>query len=267
MERETAMAVIGQTQVAPVTVAHDLTFGDLRWALGQGWRDFLATPRYGLFFAAFYAMGGLGLVYGLFTLGEGAWSVPVIAGFPIIAPFAAVGLYEVSRRRSAELQIDRRSILWALRGRGDDQILMIAGIVFVAFSFWMILAHGIFAIFMAESGIGGETIGLLGSPSAIAMLLVGTCVGAVFAFALYAITVISLPMLVDRDVDFITAIIVSLGTIRSNKAVMTGWAAIMATMLIIAMLPAFIGLFVILPVLGHATWHIYTRAVSRPAAY
>jgi len=260
------MAAIGQTQVAPVTIATDLSFSDLRRALAQGWRDFVARPGYGLFFAAFYAIGGLGLVYGLFTLGEGAWSIPVIAGFPIVAPFAAVGLYEVSRRRQLGLPIHARAILWALRGRGDDQILMIAGIVFVAFSFWMILAHGIFAIFMAESGIGSETIDLLASPAAIAMLIVGSLVGALFAFALYAITVISLPMLVDRDVDFITAIIVSLGTIRSNKAVMTGWAAIIAITLFVAMIPAFAGLFIILPVLGHATWHLYRRAVPGNAS-
>lgn len=260
------MAATGQTQVAPVTIATDLSFSDLGAALAQGWRDFAARPFYGLFFACFYVIGGLGLVYGLFTLGEGAWSIPVIAGFPIVAPFAAVGLYEVSRRRSLNLRTHAGAILWALRGRGDDQILMIAGIVFVAFSFWMILAHGIFAIFMAESGIGTETIGLLASPAAIAMLIVGTLVGAIFAFALYAITVISLPMLVDRDVDFITAIIVSLGTIRSNKAVMTGWAAIIAVTLFVAMIPAFAGLFIILPVLGHATWHLYRRAVPGNAS-
>lgn len=256
------MAGVGQTPIAPYAVADNLTFADLRAALFAGWRDFAAFPAFGLFFAAFYALGGAALIYGLVKLGEGAWSIPVIAGFPIIAPFAAVGLYEVSRRRQAGLPIGWRPILWALRGRGDDQVLMVAGIVFVAFSFWMILAHGIFAIFMAESGIGAETMALFTTASAIAMLLVGSLVGAIFAFALYAITVLSLPLLCDKDVDFITAIIISLGAIRSNKAVMTGWAAIIAIALFFAMLPAFLGLFVVLPVLGHATWHLYVRAVN-----
>lgn len=256
------MAATGQTPIAPYMVANDLTFSDLRAALAAGWRDFLAYPAFGLFFAAFYAIGGAVLVYGLVKLGEGAWSIPLIAGFPIIAPFAAVGLYEVSRRRQAGLPISWRSIIWALRGRGDDQVLMVAGIVFVAFSFWMILAHGIFAIFMAESGIGGENIEMLLQPLAIAMLLVGSVVGAIFAFALYAITVLSLPMLCDKGVDFITAIIVSLGTIRSNTAVMVGWAAFIAISSFLAMLPAFLGLFVVLPVLGHATWHLYFRSIK-----
>ena len=256
------MAATGQTPIAPYTVANNLTFADLRAALLAGWYDFLAYPAFGLVFAAFYAIGGAVLVYGLIKLGEGAWSIPLIAGFPIIAPFAAVGLYEVSRRRQLGLPINWRAIIWALRGRGDDQVLMVAGIVFVAFSFWMILAHGIFAIFMAESGIGGENIEMLLQPVAIAMLLVGSLVGAIFAFALYAITVMSLPMLCDKDVDFITAIIVSLGTIRSNKAVMIGWAAIIAVSTFLAILPGFFGLFVVLPVLGHTTWHLYVRAVE-----
>lgn len=256
------MAATGQTPIAPYTVANNLTFADLRAALAAGWRDFLAYPAFGLFFAAFYAIGGAVLVYGLIKLGEGAWSIPLIAGFPIIAPFAAVGLYEVSRRRQLGLPINWHAIIWALRGRGDDQVLMVAGIVFVAFSFWMILAHGIFAIFMAESGIGAENVEMLLQPVAIAMLLVGSLVGAIFAFALYAITVMSLPMLCDKDVDFITAIIVSLGTIRSNKSVMIGWAAIIAVSTFLAILPAFLGLFVVLPVLGHTTWHLYVRAVE-----
>lgn len=260
------MAASGQSPVAPYVVADNLTFADLRAVLVAGWQDFLAYPAFGLFFAAIYALGGAALVYGLAKLGEGAWSIPVIAGFPIIAPFAAVGLYEVSRRRQEGLPIDWRSILWALRGRGDDQVMMVAGIVFVAFSFWMILAHGIFAIFMAESGIGAGRLDMLVSAPAIAMLIIGGLVGAAFAFALYAITVISLPMLCDRDVDFITAIIVSLGALRSNGAVMTGWAAIIASVLFLAMLPAFLGLFIVLPVLGHATWHLYKRVVARTAS-
>jgi uncharacterized membrane protein len=93
------------------------------------------------------------------------------------------------------------------------------------------------------------------------MLAVGSVVGAIMALAFYAITVISLPMLVDREVDFLTAIIVSLATVRSNGAVMIGWAAIVAVILFAAMLPLFLGLFVALPVLGHATWHLYRRAV------
>lgn len=254
--------MVAQSPVASVTVARDLTAGDLRSALVSGWRDFVAHPTIGLFFAAFYVIGGLVLLYGLSSLGQGWWLIPIMAGFPLLAPFSAVGLYEVSRRREAGLPMEWTQILGSLRGRGDDQLILMGGIVFVAFSFWMILAHGIFAIFMGQSGIGAQTGGLLFSADAIMMLLVGSAVGGVFALGLFAITVISLPMLVDREVDFITAIIVSLGVVRSNKRVILGWAVLIAVTLTLAMLPFFAGLFVVLPVLGHATWHLYRRAVS-----
>ena len=104
------------------------------------------------------------------------------------------------------------------------------------------------------------------SISAISMLLmlaVGSVVGAVIALTFYAITVISLPLLVDRDVDFLTAIIVSLATVRSNAPVLIGWAVLIGAVLLAGMMPLFLGLLAVLPWLGHATWHLYRRAVPR----
>ena len=247
--------------LAPATVARDLVSADLRAALAAGWADFRAAPQFGLFFASIYVGAGLFLYYALFTLGEATWLIPAAAGFPLLAPFTAVGLYEVSRRREAGLPLRWGAVLGALKGRGDDQLLMMGGIVFVAFSFWIILAHGIFAIFLAESGIGSESLALLRTPTGLAMLVVGGAVGGLVALAFYAITVMSLPMLVDRDVDFLTAIIVSLGAVRSNKPALLGWAGFIALTLFAAMLPAFLGLLAVLPVLGHATWHLYRRTV------
>lgn len=256
------MSMTEQVPVAPATVASDLTLGDLRGALAAGWRDFAANPMFGLFFASIYVVMGVLLYQGLMIRGAAAWLLPIVAGFPLFAPFAAVGLYEVSRRRQIGLALGWRPVLGALRGRGDDQLLMMGGLVFVAFSFWMGIAHGIFAIFLANSGIGMESLEMLRSGSGLMMLLVGGGVGALMALALYSVTVISLPMLVDRDVDFITAIIVSLATVRSNGVVMVVWAGVIAVSLFVAMLPFFLGLFLVLPVLGHATWHLYRRAVG-----
>lgn len=251
-----------QSPVASHAVAHDLALSDLSAALQAGWADYRAHPAFGLFFAAIYVAGGLFLYYALFTLGEAVWLIPAAAGFPLLAPFTAVGLYEVSRRREAGEPMRWGAVLGALRGRGDEQLLMMGGIVFVAFSFWIILAHGIFAIFLAESGIGSESLDLFQTQAGIMMLIVGGAVGALVALAFFAITVMSLPMLVDRKVDFLTAIIVSLGAIRSNGKVLLAWAGIIAVLLVLAMLPALLGLLVILPVLGHATWHLYRRTVS-----
>jgi uncharacterized membrane protein len=256
------MAKIEEAPVAPAMVAKDLTMADLRSALAAGWQDFRAYPQYGLFFASIYVVAGLFLYFALFTRGEIGWLVPAAAGFPIVAPFIAVGLYEVSRRREAGLPMSWPVILGSLRGRGDDQIISMGVIVFVAFAFWLMIAHGIFAIFLSTSGSGSESLEFLQTQSGIMMLIVGTIVGAFLAIAFYAITVISLPVLVDRDVDFITAIIVSLAVVRSNTFVMLAWAAIIAVTLFVAMIPAFLGLLIVSPVLAHGTWHLFRRSVS-----
>lgn len=243
-------------------VADDLAWRDLSAALAAGWRDFAAMPQYGLFFGGFYVLAGLAIGWFTVTGGELSWLIPAIAGFPLVAPFVAVGLYEASRRRAAGEPLTWRAVLSALNGHGDDQILSMGVIVFVAFSFWMIIAHAIFAIFMAESGMGGDSLTALLTPAGLAMLAVGSAVGAVMALAFYAMTVISLPMLVERKIDFLTAIIASFKVVRGNFAVMLGWAAIIAALLFVAMIPAFLGLLIALPVLGHATWHLYRRAAG-----
>jgi len=251
-----------QAQVAPVTVAGDLSLSDLRAALAAGWGDFRAYPAFGLFFAAIYVVTGMYLYVDLFGRGKVGWLFPAAAGFPLVTPFVAVGIYEVSRRREAGLPMTWGSILGAFRGRGEEQILTTGAILFVAFGFWLMLAHGIFSIFLGESGIGTVSFGLFLTGPGIMMLLVGGVVGALMALAFYSITLVSLPMLIDRDVDFVTAIIVSLATVRSNAFVTMAWAVLIAVCLFIAMLPFFLGLFVVLPVLGHATWHLYRRSVS-----
>lgn len=242
-------------------VADDLAWSDLAAALGAGWHDFVAMPRFGLFFGGFYVLAGLAIGWATISGGNLTWLIPAIAGFPLVAPFVAVGLYEASRRRAAGKPLSWRAVLGALKGHDDDQILSMGVIVFVAFSFWMIVAHAIFAVFVGESGMGRDPLAAMLTPEGMTMLGVGSVVGAAMAFAFYAMTVISLPLLVERKVDFLTAIIASLSVVRRNFAVMLGWAAIIAALLFVAMLPGFLGLMVALPVLGHATWHLYVRAV------
>jgi uncharacterized membrane protein len=258
------MAIAKQAPVAKATVASNLTAGDLRAAFAAGWSDYKAHPVFGLFFASIYAFAGIFLSYALLVWGEAFWLVLAAAGFPLLAPFTAVGLYEVSRRREAGIPMNWKAILGALRGHGDEQIMSMGVILFVAFGFWLMVAHGIFAIFMAEVGAGTGHLDFFLTGPGLAMLVVGSIVGGLMALAFYSITVISLPMLVDQKVDFITAIIVSLATVRSNKLIMLTWAVCIAVTLFIAMIPIFLGLFVILPVLGHATWHLYKRSVKHP---
>jgi uncharacterized membrane protein len=263
---ERAMAEAPNIPYPRFPVARDLGRADLGAALAAGIHDFTAHPLYGLFFASIYVAGGLLVAYALSTRGAAAWLIPAAAGFPLLAPFTAVGLYEVSRRREAGLPLSWGAVLGALRGRGDDQILLMGGFIFVGFTFWIILAHGIFAIFASQLGAGSESLAMLRTQTGLAMLAVGGAVGALVAYLFYAVTVMSLPMLVDRDVDFLTAIITSLRAIQANRIVLLLWAVLIALMLFVAMIPAFLGLLVVLPVLGHATWHLYRRTVSETAA-
>ena len=245
-----------------VGVTSELALADLRAALGAGWRDFAACPKFGIFFASVFVVAAIMLAYVLGSKGETVWLIPAAAGFPLLAPFTAVGLYEVSRRREAGLPLDWVSVLGALRGRGDGQLLSMGVIIFVAFGFWIIVAHAVFAIFLGGSGLGSDPLAILNSTAGIYMLLVGSISGGIMALAFYAITVMSLPMLVDRDVDFLTAIFTSLKAMRSNTAVLLVWAMLVAGFLFVAMLPMFLGLLIVLPTLGHATWHLYRRTIS-----
>lgn len=246
----------GKTPVAQSS----LTANDLRSALSLGWTDFRSEPLFGLFFASIFVIGGLALSYVVLALGQYTWAIPAIAGFPLIAPFTAVGLYEVSRRRKLGLPLSWPAILGAVRGRGDEQILSMGVIIFVAFGFWVIVAHVIFSVAIVEAGAGSQSLEFFVSPMGLIMLGIGSVVGGIMALAFYAVTLFSLPMLIDREVDFLTAIITSIAAFRANLALLLGWAFIIAVLLFVAMVPAFLGLFVVLPVLGHATWHLYRCA-------
>ena len=256
------MAETPPQKAGPISIVNDLRASDISAALAAGWRDFLSHPQYALTLSAIYVVAGIAITYALLNYGQVVWLVPAAAVFPLLAPFTAVGIYEVSRRREAGLPIGWGNVLGALRGRGDDQILGLGVIIFVIFAFWVILAHGIFYIFLAEAGLMTESLELFQTTAGIVMLMVGSAVGGGIALTFFCLTVMSLPMLIDRDIDLITAMIASWQTVSMNKAVMLGWAALIALALFIGSVPVFLGLLIVLPILGHASWHLYRRAIG-----
>jgi uncharacterized membrane protein len=238
--------------------------GDLKAALAAGWRDFRTAPAYGLFFACFYVLGGWMVYWSLTAKGQIWWTLPAAAGFPILGPFVACGLYEVSRRLEAGIALNRHQVFGVVFSQKDRQIPSIAAVIVVFFLFWNFLSHMIFALFLGKATLTNVSTSLevFLTPEGLMMLAVGTAVGAVFSTLLFALTVVSLPMLLDREVDFVTAMLTSLGVVSESPLVMLGWGALIGAALFLAMLPGFFGLFLVLPVFGHASWHLYRRAIS-----
>lgn len=238
--------------------------GDLRNALLAGWRDFRAAPMFGLFFAAVYVAGGWLILYALTATGQIWWTLPAAAGFPILGPFIACGLYEVSRRLERGEPLSWSGILGVILHQKDRQIPSMAAVVVVFFLFWNFLAHMIFALFLGLKVMTNITSSfeVFLSGSGLMMLLVGTISGAIFAGVLFALTVVSLPLLLDREVDFVTAMITSVAVVLTNPKLMLIWGALIAALLFAGIALGFLGLFIVLPVLGHASWHLYRRALA-----
>lgn len=239
-------------------------WSDITHALRAGWRDFLKAPHYGLFFACFYVAGGWLVYWSVTAKGQLWWTLPASAGFPILGPFIACGLYEVSRRLEQGIPLERHEVFGVIFRQKDRQIPSMAAIVVVFFLFWNFLAHMIFALFLGNATLTNVTssLAVFATPEGLTMLAVGTAAGAVFATLLFSLTVVSLPMLLDREVDFVTAMLTSFGVVTESPLVMLGWGTLIGAMLFAGMVPGFFGLFAVLPILGHATWHLYRRAIA-----
>lgn len=237
---------------------------DLRESLALGWRDFQRAPLLGLAFSAVYVLGGWLIVWAMTAKGQVWWTLPASAGFPILGPFIACGFYEISRRLEAGQPLVAAEVFGVIFRQKDRQIPAIAAVIVVYFLFWNFLSHMIFALFLGNATMTNvsSSLAVFLSPDGLAMLAFGTAVGAAFATLLFCLTVVSLPMLLDREVDFVTAMLTSFALVRENPRVMLGWGALIAICLFVGMIPGFLGLFLVLPLFGHASWHLYRRAIT-----
>jgi uncharacterized membrane protein len=245
-------------------VVRTITFRDLGESLAAGLEDFQAAPRAGLLVGAVFALAGLIVVALATYLGMPWFAYPLAAGFVLIGPFAALTLYEISRRRDKGEPVDLRAALRSISSRAETKWMSF--VTLFIFIIWMYQVRLLIALFLginaSFASVREFLQAVLTTPEGLAFLVVGNAIGAALSLATFTLTVVSFPMVLDRDVDFVTAMITSVKAVVANPVVMLVWGACVTFLLLLSTLTAFVALIVILPWLGHATWRLYTKLVA-----
>ena len=261
MTHESAPAVTDAPPGLPAV--RKITFADLNNALAEGWEDFTRKPSYVLLLGIIYPI--IGLFIARLTFGYDVLPLlfPLVAGFALLGPFAGLAFYEISRRREQGLDPSWWSV-FSLRSKSRGSILALGALLMVIFFAWIGTAETIYDSLFGDApakSLSGFVHQVFETTEGKTLTLVGVGIGFLFALLTFSISVVSFPLLVDRDVSAPAAIVTSVKAVLANPVTMMAWAAIIATALIVGSLPLFLGLAIVLPVLGHASWHIYRKAV------
>jgi uncharacterized membrane protein len=249
---------------APLPKVAKLTNRDLRESLKAGYDDFTAFRTDVMFACLIYPVIGLVLSFFAFHRALLPLLFPLVAGFALLGPVAAIGLYEMSRRRAAGVEARWSDGFAILRSPSLAPIVAVGAVLFVLFLCWLGAAGLIYNATLGPelpASLPALIVDALTTPAGWTMTIVGFAVGFVFAAIVLAVSAMSLPLLVDRDAGLAPAIVLSVQVARENPRVIATWGLIVAVSLALGALPAFLGLIVVMPILGHATWHLYRRAL------
>ncbi len=246
-------------------VVRKISVSDLGNALRLGWEDFKAVPSHAIILCVIYPV--LGLVLFRMVLGYSVLPLlfPLAAGFTLIGPFAALGLYELSRRRERGEEAAAWDAIHVLRAPSFGAMLELGTLLLVLFIVWIAAAD---AIYIAAFGnapaasIPDFATRVLTTPKGWSLIIIGCSVGFLFAVVALCVSVVSFPLMLDRHATAIDAIRTSLRVVMKNPFAMAVWGLIVAALLVIGSVPLFVGLAVVLPVLGHATWHLYRKVLE-----
>ena len=248
----------------PMPQVRPITFDDLGKAVRAGVSDFRRAPRFGLFFGGVYFVGGW-IMWLLLNWAEAPWlMLPLALAFPLMGPFVAVGLYDVSRRLAAGQRLDWSSVLGVVFEQRKRELGWMAFVTLFICFIWFYQIRTIMVLTlqnMSFSSTEGFLKVVFATPEGLTFLCVGTLAGGLLAIVLFSVTVVAIPLLLERDRNFITAIITSVKAVTTSPAPMIGWGLTVTALMMVSILAGFLGLLVALPVLGHATWHLYKRAV------
>lgn len=239
---------------------------DLKDALAKGADDFGAYRTDVIFVCLIYPVIGLVLAWAAFDRNVVQLLFPLASGFALVGPFAAVGLYEMSRRREQGATVNWADAFGVLRSPSFGAILTLGLVLMAIFLAWVLAAQAIYALTLGPepaASIGAFLREVFTTGAGWAMIVVGVGVGFLFAVLALAISVVSFPLLVDRQVGVTTAMWTSIRAVMANPRPMAMWGLIVAAALVIGSIPLFVGLVIVFPVLGHATWHLYRKVVPR----
>lgn len=238
---------------------------DLKDALRQGWSDFLEWRGDLIFVGIIYPAVGLMTAIVAFQGSLMPFFFPLSAGIALLGPAVAVGFYELARRREEGRPSSWRHFFGFAKRPSIDSISIVMGLLVVVFLTWIAIAG---ALYFGLIGVAPATWGefmrqLFTTPQGWTLIVLGNLAGLFFAGLVLTLSVVSMPMLVDKDFDARTAVDTSVRAVAANKGMMIRWGLIVAALLVLGSIPFFVGLAVVLPVLGYATWHLYTKLVVR----
>ena len=263
----TGHAVRGRADaVATAPAVRRIDFADLKDALAKGLADFGEARSDVIFLCLLYPVAGLLIAH--IVLGSEMFALlfPLVSGFALVGPFVAVGLYEMSRQREEGHKLSWATAFDVVRAPSFGAIIALGVLLMVLFLLWMSAANTIYAMTVAPlhpTSMTSFITDVFTTARGWAMIVIGIGVGFVFALVVFAISVVSFPLLLDRDVGLGVAVWTSLRAIIANPVPMAAWGLIIAAGLVLGSIPLLLGLIIVLPVLGHASWHLYRKVVAR----
>jgi uncharacterized membrane protein len=253
---------------APLPAVRRIELSDLKDVLAKGFQDFAACRTDVLFMCVIYPV--IGLVLARLVIGQGLFQMlfPLASGFALIGPFVAIGLYEMSRRREQGETVGWTTAFGVLRSPSAGAMGLLGLFLTAIFVAWLFAAQGIFNATVGGphhlDSLGTFAVQVLTTTAGWMLIVAGVSVGFLFALLVFVVSVVSFPLLLDRqDIGLDVAIGTSVRAIAANPRMMALWAMIIAGAMILGSIPALIGLIVVIPILGHATWHLYRRLIGR----
>jgi uncharacterized membrane protein len=243
-----------------------IEIADLKDAVVKGVNDFLAMPTHVVFLAIIYPLVGLFLARLTFGYQVLPLLFPLAAGYALIGPFAAIGLYEMSRRREQGAEVTWKDAFGVLQCPSLDAIAALGLVFMIVFLIWLATALGIYQSLFGygtPESLGQFVRDIFSTREGWILIVVGNGVGFLFAALALTIGVVSFPMLLDRDVGAIPAVQTSVRAVARNPLVMAAWGFFVAFALVVGSLPFFVGLAVVMPILAHSSWHLYRKVVER----